>query len=271
MPLREHLIELRRRLVKSFIAIALGAVGGWFAYSRFFDALQAPLKKVAHDKGIIANINYTDLTSALNLHIKIAIYLGVIVASPVWLYQLWAFIVPGMTKREKRYAFIFVAAAVPLFVGGVAIGWRTLPTAITFLAGFAEEGTSVLPSADAFWAFATQLLLAFGVAFLLPLVLVALNLAGFVSALTLAKGWRIAVCLIFLFSAVASPSPEVTAMMALAFPMVGLYLAAVGIAWLIDRRRARRAATSGFSGLSDDEASPLDLRPSPLYPDDDVT
>lgn len=260
MPLREHLAELRKRLLISAVAIVLGGVGGWFLYPPLFEAAQRPLLDIARKRGIEANINFADLMGAFNLHLSMSMYLGILLASPVWLYQLWAFIVPGLTTREKRHAVAFSAVGAPLFMGGIWLGWMVLPNAVAFFAEFAEPGTSLLPNAEKYFAFVTRLLLAFGLAFLMPLFLVAMNLAGMVRAVTLARGWRVAVFLVFLFAAIASPTPDAGSMLALALPMCGLYAIAVGFSALVDRRRAKRAA---FANLSDDETSDLDA-PTPI-------
>jgi sec-independent protein translocase protein TatC len=257
MPLREHLAELRRRLIRAVAAIALGAVLGWFLYDWLFQELQAPLKEIAAERGRLANINFGDLTSAFNLRLKLSFYLGVVVASPVWLYQTWAFIVPGLTRREKRYALGFVAAAVPLFLAGLGVAWLVLPNAVILLTDFAPAGSSNLVDADKYFTFVTRLMLVFGIAFVIPLLLVALNMAGMVRARTLLHGWRVAVFLVFLFAALASPSPDAGSMLALALPMTGLYFAAVGVSWLNDRRRDRKAGADPLANLADDEASPL--------------
>ena len=257
MPLREHLRELRSRLLKAGLAVLLGGVLGWFLYDPLIQQLKEPLDRVAQERHTLSELNFGQVSSPFNLKIKLSVYIGLAVASPVWLYQLWAFIVPGLTKREKRYAVAFVAAAVPLFGAGLALAWVVLPKAVEFFAGFTPRGSANLISADEYLTFVTQVFLAFGVAFVVPLLLVALNLVGVLSALTLAKGWRIAVFATFLFAAVASPSPDAGSMLALAFPMVGLYLCAVGVAWVVDRRRARRAAADPLSQLADDEASTL--------------
>lgn len=259
MPLAEHLRELRSRFLKAALGIALGAVAGWFVYPDLIAALKAPLDRISAEHGTLANLNFGQVASPFNLKIKISVYLGVALASPVWLYQLWAFVVPGLTRREKRHAIAFVAAAVPLFGGGLALAWMVLPNAIDFFAEFTPAGSANLISADEYLTFVTQIFLAFGIAFVVPLFLIALNLVGLVSARALAKGWRIAVFLTFLFAAIASPSPDAGSMLALAFPMTGLYVLAVGVCWLNDRRRHRREVASGFAGLDDDEASPLDL------------
>lgn len=257
MPLREHLRELRRRLILSGVAILVAGIVGWFVYDPLLTALNEPLK-AASARGHLAMMNYAQIGAAFNLKIRISVYLGVIIASPVWLYQLWAFIVPGLTRREKRYALGFVAAAVPLFLAGLYLAWLVLPNAVRFLTDFTpKEGVNYI-SADLYLTFVTKIMFAFGVAFLVPVVLVALNLAHVLSAHTLAKGWRVAVFLNFLFAAVASPTPDAGTMIALAMPMVGLYFGAVGVAWLIDRRRGLLRSQDPFAGLSDDEASPID-------------
>jgi sec-independent protein translocase protein TatC len=265
MPLREHLRELRTRFVRSAVAILLGAVGGWFLYYQVLDRLMEPVLKVGAEHHVLATVNLGQIASPFNLRIKISVYLGLVFASPVWLYQLWAFIVPGLTRREKRYALSFVGAAVPLFLSGLWVAWKVLPNAITFFGDFLPKGSAYLINADDYLTFVTQIFVAFGVAFVVPLLLVALNLVGVLSAMTLAKGWRISVFLTFLFAAIASPSPDAGSMLALAFPMVGLYLLALGICWVNDARRRRRDLTEGFGGLGDDEASPLDPTPEPIH------
>ena len=256
MPLRQHLVELRNRLLKSGIAILLGAVAGWFLYPPVFEALMRPLYDVARENpNRFVSVNFGQVASPFNLRLRLSFYLGFLVSSPVWLYQLWAFIVPGLTKREKRYSMSFVAAGVPLLFGGIGLAWLVLPNAVKFLTEFTPDGASNIIIADDYLTFVLRIMLMFGVAFVTPLLLVALNMAGVVSAATLARGWRVAVFLCFLFAAIASPTPDVGTMLALAFPMVGLYMVAVGIAWVVDRRRGSRA--DAFGDLSDDEASPL--------------
>jgi len=259
MPLREHLRELRNRLLKAGLAIAVGAVVGWFLYNPLFEALIRPILDLANKRaGADAKVILPQVATAFNLQLKLSFYIGVVVSSPVWLYQLWAFIVPGLTKREKRYAMGFVAVAVPLFLAGITLAWFVLPNAVTFLTEFTPKGAANYINADDYLTFVTRIMLAFGIAFVTPLLLVALNMVGILPARSLAKGWRIAVFLCFLFAAVASPTPDAGSMLALAFPMVGLFMIAVGIAFLNDRRKARRAAAEGWGDLSDDEASPLD-------------
>jgi sec-independent protein translocase protein TatC len=260
MPLRAHLRELRRRLVISVIAIAVGAAIGWLFYDPLFAALQKPLTD-ASARGHHAEVNFSKIGGAFNFKIQISFYVGVVLASPVWLYQLWAFIVPGLTRREKRYALGFVAVSVPLFLSGLYLAWMVLPNAVRFLTDFTPKGAVNLITADEYLTFVTKIMVAFGVAFLVPVLLVALNMVGVLSSRTMMRGWRVAVFLCFLFAAIASPSPDAWSMVALASPMVALYFAAIAIAWVIDRRRRSH---DPFAGLSDDEASALDDEATPL-------
>jgi sec-independent protein translocase protein TatC len=256
MPLREHLQELRNRVFFSAVAVLLGAVVGWFLYEPLIEALKEPLDEVSERRGSMATLNYGDIASPFNLKLKLSLYLGIVIACPVWLYQTWAFIVPGLTGKEKRNALAFVAAAVPLFASGLTLAWFVLPNAVHFLTEFTPDGAVNIVSADAYLTFVTRIMLAFGVAFVIPLFLVAVNAVGLVSAATLAKGWRVAVFLAFLFAAIASPSPDAGSMIALAVPIVALYFIALGVACFVDRRRARRAAAA-LRDLPDDQARPL--------------
>lgn len=255
MPLRQHFAELRSRVLKAGAAILIGTVVGWYQYQFLFKALQSPMEVARREHGVNIALNFTDILSPFNLQLKLSVYTGIVLASPVWLYQLWAFIIPGLTRREKRYSFAFVAAAVPLFAAGLGLAWLALPNAVSFFADFVPEDATAFTSTDQYFSFVTRLMLSFGIAFVLPLILVALNLAGLMSALAMAKAWRIVVFITFIFAAVASPTPDVSMMFLLALPMIVLYLIAVGIAWLVDKRRARRSL---FRDVADDEATEID-------------
>ena len=191
-----------------------------------------------------------------------ALFVGVIVASPVWLYQVWGFIVPGLTKREKRTTIAFIGAAVPLFLAGCFFATQAVPRAVEVLLGFTPKGAANLPDAALYLTFVTRFILAFGLAFLLPVFLVGLNVAHVLPARIMLKGWRIAVLLIFVFAAMMTPTPDAWTMLVLAVPMVGFYFAAVGVATILDRRRARREPE--WANVADDEATPLVDRASVL-------
>jgi len=263
MSLGDHLRELRRRFLVAAAAIAVGSVVGWVEYDWLFTQIMAPLRKLAAERHGLVNINFGGITQPFTVQLQVAMFVGVIVASPVWLYQVWGFIVPGLTKREKRTSAAFIAAAVPLFLGGCLLATQVVPKAVEVLLGFTPQGAANLPDAALYLTFVTRFILAFGLAFLLPVFLVGLNVAHILPARIMLKGWRIAVILIFVFAAMMTPTPDAWTMLALAVPMVALFYAAVGVATLLDRRRARRQPE--WANLADDEASPLgDDASSPL-------
>jgi sec-independent protein translocase protein TatC len=256
MSLGDHLRELRRRLVIAAIAVALGSVVGWLQYDWLLTTLTEPLRVVSHQRaGSLVGINFGGVTSAFSIKLKVSMFVGVLLASPVWLYELWAFIVPGLTRREKRTAVGFIGAAVPLFLGGCYLAHWALPKAVEVLLGFTPTGAVNLTNASDYLTFVIRFILAFGLAFLLPVLLVALNVAHVLPAHVMLKGWRPAVMLIFVFSAMMTPTPDAWTMIALALPMVGLYFGAYGVALLLDRRRARHEPE--WTHVADDEASSL--------------
>ncbi|WP_245886731.1 twin-arginine translocase subunit TatC [Kineococcus xinjiangensis] len=258
MALREHLEELRKRVTRAAIGLLLGAIAGWWLWQDIvYPALQAPLVDFAEANGIQAQINFGALGSALDFQIKGSLWVGVLVSSPVWLYQLWAFITPGLTNKERRYALGFIAAAVPLFLAGAWLAWWVLPNAVKFLIEFTPVGASNIIDATIYLSFAMRIILAFGIAFVLPVVLVGLNFAGLMTGRAVLKQWRITVFLCFVFAAIASPTPDALTLFTLAVPMIALFFAAVGVCLLNDRRRARKSDEPDYGALDDDTASPL--------------
>ena len=255
MPLREHLAELRARVVRSALAVIAGALLGWFLYDPLVSELTEPIKRVAAQEGRTAELNFPQVASSFDLKVKMSIWLGVIVSSPVWIYQLWAFITPGLTRKERRYAVVFVVAAVPLFLAGIWLAWLFIPNAVRFLTSFTPAGGSNIIVAQDYLGFVMRLLLGFGIAFLLPVVLVALNFAGLVRGSTLVRSWRWVTVLSMTFAAIATPTPDITAMFMLALPMLLLFVVAIGICLANDRRRDRHQPD--FGDLDDDRASPL--------------
>jgi len=255
MSLGDHLRELRRRFVISATAIAIGSVLGWVQYDRLFNAIMEPLRKIAIERHGLVNINFGGITQPFTVQLQVALFIGVIVASPVWLFQVWGFIVPGLTKRERRTSMAFIGAAVPLFLLGCLLATYTVPRAVEILLGFTPQGAANLPDAALYLTFVTRFILAFGLAFLLPVFLVGLNVAHVLPARIMLKGWRVAVLLIFVFAAMMTPTPDAWTMLVLAFPMVGFFFAAVGISTILDKRRARRDPE--WLKVADDEASPL--------------
>jgi sec-independent protein translocase protein TatC len=171
---------------------------------------------------------------------QVAITIGIVASSPVWLYQIFAFLVPGLTKKEKRYTFGFFFTAVPLFLAGCTAGWFVLPNIVELMAKFVPPEDASFVEAKVYLDFVLKLVLAVGIAFVMPVFLVLLNFLGVISAAAIIKGWRVAVLLIAVFCAIATPAADVVSMFLLAIPMVFLYFLAAGVAWLHDRVAAKR-------------------------------
>jgi sec-independent protein translocase protein TatC len=250
MTLYEHLRELRYRLVVSILAILVGMIVAWFFRYDLLDLLQRPyyqaiaaLKAQNPDANTaLVNIN---LTSPLTLSLKVSALAGAIVTAPFWLYQLWAFVVPGLLSKEKKWALIFIAAATPMFVCGVMVAYFVLPKAITVLLSFTQSGVTNLQDINAYLSFLLRLMVVFGLGFLIPLVVLMLNIVGVITAKQMAKYRSLVIFGTFVFGAVATPSTDPFSMLAVAAPMALLFLGAELIAHVLDRRKARRAALAG--------------------------
>jgi sec-independent protein translocase protein TatC len=241
MSLAEHLVELKKRLTIAAVAIVLGAIGGFFLAGPVIKLLIQPIQDVADDRNI--QLAYTTLTEQFDLRFQIAVALSILLTSPIWLYQVLAFLVPGLTKRERKYTLGFFFSAVPMFLGGGFVGLLIFPHMVALLTGFSTDALAVTNlSARPYYDFVIKLVLACGVAFVLPVFLVLLNFLGVLSAKTILKGWRVAILLITLFCATATPAADLVSMFVLAIPMVVLYFAAVGVALWHDRGAAKREA-----------------------------
>lgn len=272
MPLTEHLRELRNRLLVSILALAITTTIGWLLHGWLLDQLTGPACHITHvhgvgrptkqcPNGLLVN---TGLLSPLSLSFKVSITAGLVLASPVWSYQLWAFIAPGLYKKEKRYGLGFTLAAVPLFCGGGYLAYAIFPKALQILTSFNPAAFSLSLPGDEFLSFFLRTVLVFGLSFEMPLLLVLLNHLGIVSAATLRGWWRPTVFTIFVFSAVAIPTGDPLTMTVLAVPLCLLYFLALAVATLHDRAKKRRLAQDPDSRLDDDEASSPDLTTSPM-------
>jgi sec-independent protein translocase protein TatC len=250
MTLYEHLRELRYRLIVSVLAIMVGMIVAWFfrydllaiLQQPYFQAIEALKLKNPDTTTLLVNIN---LTSPLTLSLKVSALAGAILTAPFWLYQLWAFVVPGLLAKEKKWALIFIAAATPMFVGGVVVAYVVLPKAITVLLSFTQAGVSNLQDINAYLSFLLRLMLVFGLGFLIPLIVLMLNIVGVIKAKQMAKYRSLVIFGTFVFGAVATPSTDPFSMLAVALPMALLFLAAEVIARVLDRRKAQRVALAG--------------------------
>jgi sec-independent protein translocase protein TatC len=261
MPLMEHIRELRNRLIKAVLALIAGMVIGWLVYARAFTFITGPFCGL-HIQGATGcgvdghPLVVTGVFDPFFVKLKVAFVVGLVVSSPVWFYQLWAFIAPGLYRREKRWAFGFVGAAVPLFALGGLFAYLAMSRGLRFLLGLTPAGVKPLITIDTYFGYAMAMLLIFGLAFELPLVLVMLNAAGAVSHAFVRKWRRVMIFLVFVFAGAATPSPDPFSMLLLAVPCVILVEAAEVFVWLNDRRRARREAA--LLNVSDDDISSLD-------------
>nr|WP_297425692.1 twin-arginine translocase subunit TatC [uncultured Actinotalea sp.] len=255
MPLREHLVELRRRVVLAAAGLLVGAVVGWFLYDPVLDALQQPI--VSLDREGLTSLNFPGVATSFDVKIKVSLFLGVFLSSPWWLLQLWLFVTPGLTTKERRSAVAFIAAAAPLFLAGGYLAWRVLPNAVRLLTEFTPDEAANLIDAQLYLSFVMRVILAFGIAFLLPVLMVGLSFAGLVRGATWLQGWRWAVVLVMTFSAFATPTPDVVTMFAVGVPMLALYFLAVGVCVLRDRRddahRTRELASPGTAVTTPDD------------------
>ena len=242
MSLSGHLKELRNRLFWSALFIVSGSIAGWFMFDAVFIELQRPIVELANKPGSNATINFPTVVSAFDVRLQVSIFLGILMSSPIWLFNLWAFVTPGLKARERRYSIGFIFVSVPLFVAGTALAWTSLPTFVQVLVGFTPEGSANVINASEYILFTVRILLVFGLAFVLPVVLVMLNFAGVITAENILKSWRMAVFVSAVVGAIATPVAEPMAMFLLMVPLLILYFLAAGIAHLHDKRVARKLA-----------------------------
>jgi sec-independent protein translocase protein TatC len=257
MPLIEHLRELRSRLVRGVLAILVGTIIAWIFYASILDFLTQPyndIQPLLEDRGIESDIVITGIGGAFNFQLKISLAVGIVLSSPVWLWQMWAFVLPALHRNEKRWALLLTATGAPLFVAGAALAYVIMPKAMDVLIGFVPDGFGNLVTGAEYFNFIIRMMLVFGVAAEIPLVVVLLNRIGAVSAAQLARARPWTLIGIFVFAAIATPTTDPLTMLFLAAPMTVLYLIAELIAKLTDRKR-RKTSTGE---LADDELSPLD-------------
>nr|CAC16940.1 twin arginine translocation complex component [Streptomyces lividans TK24] len=280
MPLAEHLRELRNRLAKALLAIVVVTVVAAFFYQWIINALTDPiLQSIGCEKSFAelaqseagsepcAQITINGLLGPFTLALKVSLTAGVVLASPVWLYQLWAFVAPGLHRNEKKYAYAFVATGAPLFLAGAYFAYAVLPTSAKVLIEFTPNDVDNLLPLDELLDLVTRMVVVFGLSFELPLLLVMLNFTGVLTGKRMLGWWRAMIMGITLFAAIATPSTDPLTMIMLAGPIWVLYFAAVVVSLLNDRRKARLEALEP----DDDEASDLDLTPEDIGEVEPVT
>ena len=262
MTLIEHVRELRSRLFIAAIGVVVGLIIGFFIAKPVFNFLsqpycQLPSSKVLQPNGSVrCNFLVLGVTDSLSVRLKIALWIGLFIGSPVWLYQLWAFVAPGLHRHERKWAYLFVAVAAPLFVGGGTLAYLMIFHSLPWIMDAGVLGQPTQLEVSSYLGFVTNMILLFGCAFEFPLLLLMLNFTGVVTGRKLLGWWRIVVFISFAFAAIATPDPGPFGMTALALCMSALYFVAVAIAFVNDRRKGR--GRDLYANLNDDELSPLD-------------
>jgi sec-independent protein translocase protein TatC len=259
MTLGEHLAELRARMIRAIVAYAVGFGLSFGFFHPIFRFLESPFcrqhaaRVLGHGHCALIVIGPAD---AFLIRVKVAVWVAAALSSPIWLYQLWRYITPGLRRAERRWGAGFVASSLGLFACGAALAYLVMGRALGFLLGFASGTITPLISVDKYLSFLFALVLAFGVAFEVPLLVVLLNAAGVVSYERLRSWRRIEIVLAAGFAAVATPTGDPVTMLALCTPMWLLYEGALLVARAHDKRKAQQAP---YTDLSDDEASPLQM------------
>jgi sec-independent protein translocase protein TatC len=245
MTLVEHLAELRTRIIRSMLAVVVGIIVVLAAYDWVLDFLREPYYRLC-DKNpkLTCDLQFISPLEGFATRLSISTYGGILLASPVLLWQIWRFIVPALHAKEKKYAIPFIGSAVALFALGGVIAYWTLEKALEFLINWAGDDVEANFRVGEYVKLVILMVAAFGIAFEFPVLLVALQLIGILTPQTLIKQWRYAIVVIFVIAAVITPSGDPYSMMALALPMTVFYLLSALIGWLVQRRRRARAASA---------------------------
>jgi sec-independent protein translocase protein TatC len=255
MALSDHLRELRARILKIALIIVGGALLSLIFFDQVYDLVYGPITTAQENlPDDLSLLSSNGPGAGLLIYFKLTGFASIVLTSPLWLYQIWAFIIPGLHARERKWSRLFAAVAGPLFLSGVFLGYVTLPKGLEILIGFNPPGLTNIVSFDDYLQFFTRTLLVFGIAFEIPLFVVLLNLAGVVSGKSLGAYRPWIVIGVFIFSAIATPSADPFTMTLMAVPMVLLFGISEVICRFNDRRRAKR---NRFADLDPDVASPL--------------
>lgn len=241
MSFLEHLEELRKRLIWSLAALAVGFGICWNFSEWIYGYMQVPIMQALHRNGIERKLVYLNPTEPFNMYVKIALLAGLFLASPFVLYQVWAFVAPGLYRREKRYVMPFMAFSVGLFLSGGYFGYRIVyPAALDFLIKQGAQFTPMITIGEYTDLFLT-IIIGLGVVFELPILVFFLALMGIVSPGWMLRNFRYSILGIFVIAAILTPTTDIMNLSIFAAPMIGLYIISVGIAWLVHPRRRRQA------------------------------
>ncbi len=264
MPLMDHIRELRNRIVKAALGVIAGMIVGLAFFGTIWNYITKPYCRAVGYCNPKVNGHFLIVSSPLDgfyVHIKVGFVVGIILTSPIWLYQLWAFVAPGLYSREKKWTYIFVGTAVPLFILGTFFALLAMGRGLHFLIGMVPGQTVAFFTADTYIGYFMMMILGFGLCFELPLLLVMLNQAGILTHARFRKWRRVMIFCVFVFAGIASPSPDPITMLMLGGVCAALVEGAEVIVLLNDRRRAR-LHPDPYAGLADGELSPLELSDS---------
>jgi len=272
MSVLDHLRELRRRLILVMIIVAIGAIVGWLVYNPLLEILKQPYCNIPYQhrlgaqnqSGSQCKLLFRAPLDGFTIRLKVSVIAGAILTAPLWLYQLWAFVTPGLRRNERRWTIAFVATSSVLFALGMGLAYFTLYKGLNVLVTQAGTGTQAGLDVTSYISFVVLMLVIFGVSFELPLLIIMLNAVRVLPFSLLRRGQRIGIFAVFVFAAVATPSTDPFTMVAMALPMVLLFELAVLWCFLHDRRRARRKLAAQEEALSDDVASTVDPLPEQL-------
>ncbi len=240
MTFFEHLSELRKRIINSLIAVVIGALIGWILAPHFVKWIVKPMTDALSKAGLEPKLVYSHPAGFLNLLITLSIYLGIVLASPWILYQIWLFVAPALYKHERSAITGFLFSTVFLFLAGIAFGYFvSLPYVLRFLISF--QGPVVpLINVDEYFDLILMVLLGLGLVFELPVLIFFLSLFGIVTPKFLMKNFRYAILVIAILAAILTPTPDATTMLVFMAVLVGLYFVGVAVSWVVVRRRERR-------------------------------
>lgn len=247
MSLGEHLREARRRLIIAVIGLAAGMVIAFLVTDPVINFLTQPITAINEERGAqFAELVFAKISSGFNLRIRMALSIGLLLSAPVWLWQIWAFIMPGLTKKEVRYTVAFVCTAIPLFFAGGYVAVLVAPHVIEVMSSFVPDVGKNFLDSDYYYDFILKFVLVIGVSFVLPVFMVALNLAGIMTGKAMLKGWRVAVLVAALFAAIATPAADIGSMLLLAGILIVLYFAAAFVSLFFDRRKRKKQVADGL-------------------------
>src|ERR1700689_4412200 len=242
MGFLDHLEELRKRIVYSIIAVAVGFCACWWKVEAIYEVMQRPIMKALKDNGMAEKLVYLNPTEPFNLYLKIAALAGLFLTSPFVLYQVWMFIAPGLYPNEKRYVVPFMVSTIALFMAGGYFGYKVVyPQALGFLVHFGRQFQPMITISE-YTSLFLSIILGMGLIFEMPILIFFLALMGIITAGFMFKNFRYSILIIFIIAAIVTPTPDILSMCIFAAPMVGLYGVSIGIAYFVHpkQRRARK-------------------------------